>query len=103
MTIKEMMVKMGDRMREARRKKGFNQTELAREIGYSLQGLAKIERGESDPALSTIMKIADALDVDLDYMLGSNSPEFIQALQSTIISLAQRSEQAEKALQEASE
>ena len=100
MTIKDMMLKMGDRMREARKKKDLTQTELARELSYSLNGIAKIERGESDPALSTIMKIADALDVDLDYMLGSTSPEHIKALQSVIVTMAQRAEQAERALQE---
>ena len=101
MTVKDMMTKIGDRMRAARREKGFSQTELGREIGYSMNGLAKIERGESDPALSAIMKIADALGVKLEYLLGTDQSGLIDAQQKVISNLVQRAEAAEEALKEA--
>ena len=65
-----------------------------------MNGLAKIERGESDPALSAIIKIADALDVKLEYLLGTDQSEYIEALQSVMIQQVQRAEKAERALKE---
>ena len=73
MTIKEMLVEIGDRMREGRREKGFTQAELGREIGYSMNGIAKIERGETDPKLSSLIKIAAALEIDVGYLLGTGT------------------------------
>ena len=63
MDTKEAIMKLGERIRMLRRQQGLSQTELGKAIGYSLNGLAKIERGESDPKFSALVKIASALDV----------------------------------------
>ena len=103
MMLKQIMLEVGNRIREARKKKDLTQTELGMEIGYSMNGIAKIERGESDPKLSSLLKIAAALDLDIDYVVGSDKSEFIKALQSVIINQVQRAEAAEKALKEGRE
>ena len=80
MTIKEVLLKVGDRIREGRRKKDLTQTELGIEIGYSMNGIAKIERGESDPKLSSLLKIASALNLDIDYLVGSDKQSQVDIL-----------------------
>ena len=48
-----------------RKAKGLTQTELARLCETTQQQIAKIEMGTVDPKLSTLMKIADALKVEI--------------------------------------
>lgn len=80
MTIKEMLLTLGSQIREGRRKKNMTQSDLGREIGYSINGIAKIERGESDPKFSSLVKIAGALDLDLDTLMGSDKQRKIDSL-----------------------
>lgn len=80
--MREALVQLGERIRVHRRRKKWTQTELAKEIGYSMNGIAKIERGESDPKFSALTKIADALEVELVELLAGNK-EYIFSVSST--------------------
>lgn len=52
-------------VREARHRKGWTQEQLEAESGVSQAVISNIERGETpDPASSTVMKLAAALDID---------------------------------------
>lgn len=53
-----------------RDKKGFSQTELADKSGVSRVMIGKYERGEAMPSIDAAKKIADALEVSLDYLVG---------------------------------
>ncbi len=53
-----------------RDKKGFSQTELADKSGVSRAMIGKYERGEAQPSIDAAKKIADALEVSLDYLVG---------------------------------
>jgi transcriptional regulator with XRE-family HTH domain len=53
-----------------RDKKGFSQTELADKSGVSRVMIGKYERGEALPSIDAAKKIADALEVSLDYLVG---------------------------------
>jgi len=55
---------------ELRDKKGWNQSELADKSGVSRVMIGKYERGESVPSIDAAKKIADSLDVSLDYLVG---------------------------------
>jgi transcriptional regulator with XRE-family HTH domain len=44
---------------------GLSQAELARRCGVSQPAIARIERGEHEPRLATLRRIAHALDADL--------------------------------------
>jgi len=68
--MKEELVKLGERIRVHRRRKKWTQTELANEIGYSMNGVAKIERGESDPKYSALVKMATALGTNVESLVG---------------------------------
>jgi len=53
-----------------RLKKGWSQTELAEAIGSRQPVISRLERGEGNPSLQTLQKIATALDVRLQVSLG---------------------------------
>lgn len=53
-----------------RDKKGLSQTELADKSEVSRVMIGKYERGEAIPSIDAAKKIADALEVSLDYLVG---------------------------------
>ncbi|GCC53714.1 XRE family transcriptional regulator [Chryseotalea sanaruensis] len=53
-----------------RDKKGLSQTELADKSGVSRVMIGKYERGDAIPSIDAAKKIADALEVSLDYLVG---------------------------------
>ena len=58
--------------------KDLTQEEMAEKLGYaSIQGYAKIERGESDPTLGKLEEIAKVLDISLQDLLGLNESNVV--------------------------
>jgi transcriptional regulator with XRE-family HTH domain len=55
---------------DLREKKGWNQTDLANESGVSRVMIGKYEREDAAPSIDAAKKIADALEVSLDYLVG---------------------------------
>lgn len=49
--------------------KGLTQEELARLLNTKQESIARLESGSSLPSLSTVKKVADALDADLEINL----------------------------------
>jgi transcriptional regulator with XRE-family HTH domain len=56
-----------------RKEKDWSQTELATKSGASRVMIGKYERGDAIPSLDAAKKIADALGVSLDYLVGEES------------------------------
>ena len=54
----------GARMREIRKEIGISQMDLGELAGIHFTNIAKIERGEANPSLFTIIRISDALEID---------------------------------------
>ncbi len=48
-----------------RTENGLSQAELARRCGVSQPAIARLERGEHEPRLATLRRVAHALDADL--------------------------------------
>lgn len=46
-------------------KRGWSQTELAEAVGSRQPVISRLERGDSNPSLQTLSKIAKALDLSL--------------------------------------
>jgi transcriptional regulator with XRE-family HTH domain len=65
-----MKESLGMRIKLARTRRGLNQAELARAIGISKNSMNLIERDLSSPAFVWIQKIAETLNVSLDYLGG---------------------------------
>jgi transcriptional regulator with XRE-family HTH domain len=51
------------RIRQLRERKGVSLRALARSAGIGAATLSRIECGEANPRLSTLLRLADALDV----------------------------------------
>ena len=64
------LIAMGIRLRALRKKKGYNQTELAEIMDKSLRTIQKYETGEIEIPLSVIGQLADVLDTSTSYILG---------------------------------
>ena len=58
-------VQLGMRIRYLRKQKGLSQEDLALEAGVNKNYLSDLERGERNPTVAIVEKIASALEVDL--------------------------------------
>ena len=67
--IDEAMSLVAKRLKEERRKAGLTQLELSMRAGVSQNMIAYIERGDRNPALRTVMKICNALNIRLSDLL----------------------------------
>ena len=54
-----------------RKKKGLSQEELAKKAGTIAVTVGRYERGEIKPSIDMAAKIAEILDVSLDYLVGT--------------------------------
>jgi len=66
--------RLGKRIRELRQAKGLSQEALAADAGVHKNYLGGIERGERNPSLLNLARIADALGVTI--------PDLVETLRS---------------------
>lgn len=64
---------IGQRIKQLRKRKGLNQTELAQMLKKSLRTVQKYETGEIEVSISVVNQIADILDTTSTYILGYES------------------------------
>ena len=67
MDINELI---GERICQARTKRGWKQSELARRLAKPRQHLSMIEQGKQQPRAELLIEIATVLGVSTDYLLG---------------------------------
>ena len=65
---------MQERIAEARKAKGWTQSQLAQAIGTSQQNIQRYEKGAVNVSTRRLEQIAMALDVSLSYLLGIEEP-----------------------------
>lgn len=58
-----------EKLRKARKERGLTQGQLAQRVNVDLQRISKYERGVNVPTTDIMVRIADTLDVSLDYLL----------------------------------
>ena len=66
----EAVVYIGDRLKILRIRRALTQQELAEKAGISKTALNRIELSKAEPHMSTLRKLANALDVDPTELLG---------------------------------
>ena len=66
-------MELGDNMMLIRKKKSLSQADLGKVIGTSGDVIGRYERGDIKPSIEVVEKIADALDVSIDYLVGKTS------------------------------
>lgn len=59
-----------DRLKEIRTKAGLSQLELAKKLFVTQQAVARWENNKNTPNPETLSKIADILNVSVDYLVG---------------------------------
>ena len=64
------VVKIGDNLKRQRIRKALTQEELARKAGLTTASVARIERNETEPRMSTLRKLAKSLGVDPSELIG---------------------------------
>ncbi len=69
-----------DRLREARERRKLNQGELAEKAHLQASAISHFETGTRKPSFDNLRKLADALKVTTDYLLGRvDHPEALAA------------------------
>lgn len=58
------------RLRQIRERKGVSLRALGKASGVAVSSLARYEAGQGDPQLSTLRKLAKALDVTVAELIG---------------------------------
>ena len=66
-------MKIGDKISSLRKQKGLNRDELGKIVGTSGAVIGRYERDEITPSVEIAKKMADALEVSLDYLTGSTN------------------------------
>jgi len=73
-----------DRLLEARLMRGYTQDELGEMIGYPKLQISRWENGRNIPNSDALARIAHALDVSADYLLGLKSNQSLDLMQSDL-------------------
>jgi len=73
----ERMAIFQDRLLVVRRHRGLSQEQLAEKTGLFPTDISKYERGISMPTLPRLVRLARALEVSADYLLGLSDKETI--------------------------
>ncbi|MDR2063829.1 MAG: pentapeptide repeat-containing protein [Candidatus Nomurabacteria bacterium] len=66
-------IEIGEKIAVARKLKNLSQTDVAGRMALSTQAIGKWERGESIPDVVTFIKLAEVLEVDLNYFTGDEN------------------------------
>ncbi len=88
--MKSMEAEIGKRIRRLRKAQGLTMKELADKAGFSQGYISKLENSESAPPISTLIRLAQALNVDINAFFGEQQDQ-------ATISLVKRDERRELA------
>jgi len=61
----EVLKKFGQQLKRIRESKGITAAELARLTFMDRPHMTRLEKGGTNPTLTTLIKLADALDIEL--------------------------------------
>ena len=82
------MLKIGDKIAQLRKPKGWSQSDLAKAIDASREAIGKYERNDVVPSVEVAKKIADIFEVTLDYLVNDQAiPAFDKKVVQRIISI----------------
>lgn len=69
------MVKIADRIKQLRKKKGVSQSQLAEAIGVKNNTVSTWERGTRKPDFDALQLLSNYFEVSFEYLLGSSDKE----------------------------
>lgn len=74
--VKTTILPFGERLTQIRKKKKLSQAEVGKLLEIDGDAYGRYERNEVKPSIDMAAKIADALNVSLDYLIGKTHLEF---------------------------
>lgn len=88
-------MRAADLIREARRRAGLTQQQLADRAGTTQSAVARWERGRSEPDFSTVVRLVRLCDLDLEVsLMESDDSDLAQAARLAGLSPGERLERA---------
>lgn len=69
LTDQKSRIEFGEKLKQAREKKGMSQAQVANLVETHPNYYARIERGNANPSLDILLKIAKVLDIKSSSML----------------------------------
>ena len=92
---------LGQRVKQLRKAKGWNQTELGEKIELSCGGVAGIEVDRVDPSKKVILKLSEIFEVSTDYLLkGIETERTISESEQEILEVLRKDEAMTNAVME---
>ena len=71
-----LVMSFSDRIIQLKKERKLLQKDIASSVGLSLRAYQYYEKGQKEPTLSVLLRLADYFDVSLDYLVGlSDTPE----------------------------
>lgn len=64
------MTSFTNRLVQLRKKRGLTQQQIADEIGVNRGSYSNWEKGKREPSFENLIKLADLLEVSLDWLFG---------------------------------
>jgi transcriptional regulator with XRE-family HTH domain len=68
-------MRLGEKITKLKKAKNLSQTDLAERTGISRDAISKYERGDAVPSVEYAKRIADALEVSLDYLVNEDDKQ----------------------------
>jgi len=87
---------LAERIKQARKEKGYSQSKLAELAGVSTNTIGKLEIDYTTVSLKTILAIANALNVDINFLVSDVPSDSKQATDLFIDSLMQDFNEGDK-------
>lgn len=69
MNISQLQIKIGERIRVIRESKGITQQDLAAACNFEKSNMSRIEAGRTNPTISTLYKLSQALGVTISELV----------------------------------
>ena len=78
---------LGQKMANLRKKKKISQNELGKRVQTSGDIIGRYERGEVKPSVEVVTKIANTLEVSLDYLVGKTDVELDDTIVQRVVQI----------------
>ena len=78
--VEALLMRVGERVRKAREMRGLPRRVISEKSGVSMRYLAQLESGDGNISIGLLQKVALALDLPVEWLLGEEDPWSSEAL-----------------------
>ena len=72
--------KSAERIRDLRADSNLTQSEAAERKGFSLSGYRKLEQGQNDGSIDSLIMVSDYYNISIDYLVYGEDRDYISSL-----------------------